>query len=74
MTKETTKRVLCIEGYSVSLPSKGKRNIMVLCSDNCVIEFKELNRAEYPILIHAFECDPSIINYVVTDSNGAYLI
>ena len=74
MKKESTMRVLSIEGYSISLPSKGKHNIMVLGSDNCVVEFEELNRAEYPILIHAFECDPSIIKYVVADSNGAYLI
>ena len=74
MTKESTKRVLSIEGYSVSLPSKGNRTILVLTVDNCVTEFEELNRAQYPILINAFESDENIINYVVADSNGAYLI
>ena len=69
---ESEKRVAAIEGYSISLPSKGNRNIMVLCSDNCVVEFEELNCAEYPILIQAFEHDPSIVKYVVADCNGVY--
>lgn len=69
---ESEKRVAAIEGYTISLPSKGNHNIMVLGSDNCVVEFEELNRAEYPILIHAFEHDPSIVKYVVADCNGVY--
>lgn len=67
------KRVLSIEGYTLDLPSKGKKTIMVLTTDNAVVQFEELNRAEFPILLHAFDNDPHIEKYVVADCHGAYL-
>lgn len=68
------KRVLSIEGYTLNLPSKGNHTIMVLSSDNTVVQFEELNRAEFPVLLHAFDNDPQIEKYVVADCNGAYLL
>ena len=69
-----TKRVLSIEGYSIEPAKAGCQSIMVLSSDNTVVEFTDLNRAEYPVLLHAFEADPSIVKIVVADSKGAYII
>lgn len=65
------KRRLAIEGYTISIPSKGY-TIMVLRNDGLVTEFEELNSAQYPVLISAFEADDSIEAYVVADSHGAY--
>ena len=67
------KRVLSIDGYTVDLPTKGKKTIMVLSSDNTVVQFEELNCAEYPVLLHAIDNDPQIEKYVVADHNGAFL-
>lgn len=69
-----TKRVLSIEGYSIEPAKAGCQSIMVLSSDNTVVEFTDLNRAEFPVLLHAFEADPTIEKYVVADSKGAYII
>ena len=66
------KRRLAIEGYTISIPSKGYYTIMVLRNDNCVTEFEELNSAQMPVLISAFEADDSIEAYVVADSHGPY--
>lgn len=68
------KRRLSIEGYTISIPSKGYHTIMVLRDDGLVTEFEELNRAQYPVLISAFEADDSVKAYVVADCNGAYTV
>lgn len=62
------KRVKQIEGYSNTLATiKGTHTIMVLTIDNCVTVFEDLNRAQYPILLHSLECDDTVEAYVVTD-------
>lgn len=69
-----TKRVLEIEGYTVTPASRSDlRTIMVLGTDNCVVEFEDLTVAQYPRLISAFEADDSVAAYVVADKNGAYI-
>ena len=68
-----TKQVLKIEGYTIEPAKTGCHSIMVLSSNNTVVEFSDLNRAEFPVLLHAFEADPTIEKYVVADSKGAYI-
>ena len=68
------KRVLTIEGYTVTPATRSDyRTIMVLSSDNTVVEFEDLTVAQYPVLIRAFESDESVEAYVVSDKNGAYI-
>lgn len=68
-----SKRVLSIEGYTMEPARKGTYSIMVLSSDNTVVEFSDLNRAEFPVLIHAFEADAAIEKIVVADSKGPFV-
>ena len=70
---ENSKRVLKIDGYTMNPARVGCHSIMILKSDNCVVEFEDLSRAEYPVLIHAFELDPTIIKIVVADSKGPFI-
>ena len=68
-----TKRVLAIEGYNITPASRSDlRTIMVLTNDNCVTEFEDLNKAQYPVLISAFEADENVEAFVVADNKGAY--
>ena len=52
----------------LSLPRKLKNR------KNIVVSFEDLNRAEYPVLLHAFEADATIEKIVVADSKGPYVI
>lgn len=69
-----TKRVLFIEGYTIEPAKAGCYSILVQTSDNSVVEFSDLNCAEYPILLHAFESDETIEKIVVADSKGAFVL
>ena len=69
-----SKRVLSIEGYTMEPARAGCHSIMVLSSDNTVVTFEDLNRAEYPVLLHAFEADAAIEKIVVADSKGAFIL
>lgn len=66
-----TKRVTKIEGYTLYPASRpGYKSIMVLSSDNTVVDFEDLNCAQYPVLIRALEADESVTAYVVSDHKG----
>ena len=69
-----SKRVLSIEGYTMEPARAGCHSIMVLSSDNTVVTFEDLNCAEYPVLLHAFEADAAIEKIVVADSKGAFIL
>lgn len=71
--ENTKKRVMELEGYSITTPRKGLFTILVSNFGN-VVEFEDLSRAEMVILIHALECDETIENYVVADHHGAYVL
>ena len=67
------KRVLKIDGYTIDPVKMGCHSIMVMTTDNCVVEFSDLNRAEYPVLLHAIENDDNVEKYVVADFYGAFI-
>lgn len=69
-----SKCVLSIEGYTMEPARAGCHSIMVLSNDGTVVSFEDLNRAEYPVLLHAFEADAAIEKIVVADSKGPYVI
>jgi hypothetical protein len=71
---ENKKRVLEIEGYSIEPARAGCHSIMVLSNDGTVVSFEDLNCAEYPVLLRAFESDAAIEKIVVADSKGAFII
>lgn len=67
------KRVKAIEGYTITLATRSDyRTIMVLSSDNTVVEFEDLTCAQYPVLIRALEADESVTAYVVANHREVY--
>ena len=67
------KQVLKIDGYTLEPAKKGCHSIQVMKNDNCVVDFENLNCAEFPVLLNAFKSDESVVKFVVADSKGAYI-
>ena len=70
---KNAKHVLQIDGYTLEPATIGCHSIQVMTTDNCVVDFTDLNRAEYPVLLHAFESDDSVEKIVVADFYGAFI-
>jgi len=67
------KRVLSIEGYTISTPSVGYYTILVDRLGD-VVEFEDLTDIQRYILIQGLEADEYVDAYVVANHNGAYII
>lgn len=67
------KRVLSIEGYTISTPRVGYYTILVDRLGD-VVEFEDLTDIQRYILIQGLEADEYVDAYVVANHNGAYII
>ena len=71
--ENTTKRVKALEGYTVTLPAKGRYTVMAESFGN-VVEFEDLYPVQMSMLVSAFEADEAITAFVVANHEGPYTL